>query len=174
MSGLIGPNVGILAFNLAQAIAAELNSDATAADWTMPFTAEVLQDVEKELEQTNTLDVGVVAGKDLIEDLQSGQPSYFDLRNDIVVRYRFDADTSVLFGQLLQLTGQIEQFFRPNPSQVQRTLTAMPYANWLARELKLLWDPKWWRQQQYFAVVNVTYRIQAADVPAGLTLVTTS
>ena len=50
MSGVSGPNVGILAYNLAQAIAYELNTGATAKDWGMPFTAEVLQDVEKRLE----------------------------------------------------------------------------------------------------------------------------
>ncbi len=174
MSGVSGPNVGILAYNLAQAIAYELNAGATAQDWEMPFTAEVLQDVEKRLEETNTLSVGVVIGKELIEDLQTGQPNYFDLRSDIAVRYRFDQETPALFGQLLELTGQIEQFCRPNPSQVQRTLTQMPYANWLARELKLLWDPKSWREHlQFFSVVNVTYRIFAADVPDGLTLVGT-
>ena len=119
--------------------------------------------------------MGVVIGKELIEDLQTGQPNYFDLRSDIAVRYRFDQETPALFGQLLQLTGQIEQLLPAQPQPgAAGTLTRMPYANWLARELKLLWDPKSWREHlQFFSVVNVTYRIFAADVPDGLTLVGT-
>jgi hypothetical protein len=135
--------------DIADAVVLEMN----AGVFSQEFVAERIYNPELELEQAETLHVGVMPGS-VESSVSSRITTKQEFQIDVAVRKKFDTDDAAQINSMLALLQEIDVYFQ------FRKLIGYPDATWTKSKTKYPWVPEHLRSlRQYTGLLVLTYRV---------------